>query len=112
MLFHNRLPPNSIESMANIMLSAAGIGSKFLVQKSYLMYFLIKYSCLKDGLVFLGVLYISVISSQRFWVWRFVSLFFADKASNVDSWSSSSILSACLCTLGKFSDAAKKAQGS
>ena len=106
MLFHKRLPRNFMESMLNIMLFAAGICSRSLVLKSYLTSFLIKYSCIKGGLALLSVLHISIISIQRFWVWVFVSLFFASNASNVDSWSSSSILSARLCTLSMLSFAA------
>ena len=106
MLFHKRLPRNFMESMLNIMLFAAGICSRSLVLRSYLTSFLIKYSCIKGGLALLSVLHISIISIQRFWVWVFVSLFFASNASNVDSWSSSSILSARLCTLSMLSFAA------
>ena len=98
-LFHNRLPRNVIESMPNVLLFAAGICSKSLVLRSYLTSFLIKYFCLKGGLVLFSVSYISIISIRRFWVWIFVSSFFANKASNVDSWSSSSILSTRFCTL-------------
>ena len=103
MLFHKRLPRNFIESMPKVVLFAAGICSKSLVLKLYLKSFLIKYSCIKGGLVLLSVLYISIISIRRFWVWIFVSPFFASKASNVDSWSSSIILSARLCTLSMLS---------
>ena len=86
MLFHKRLPQNFKESIPNIMLFGAGICSNLL-----------------GGLVLLSVLYISIISSRKFWVWIFVSSFFASKASNVDSWSSSSVLSARLCTLSTMS---------
>ena len=83
MLFHKRLPRNFIESMPNVMLFATGICSRSLVLRSYLTFFLIKYSCIKGGLILLGVLYISIISIRRFWVWIFVSPFFASDASNV-----------------------------
>ena len=86
MLFHNRLPQNFKESIPNIMLFGAGICSKLL-----------------GGLVLLSVLYISIINARKFWVWIFVSSFFANKASNVDSWSSSSILIVHLCTLSTMS---------
>ena len=106
MLFHKRLPRNFMESMPNVMLFLAGIGSRPLVLMSYLTSFLIKYSCIKGGLVLLSVLCISIIGIRRFWVRIFVSQFFASNASNVDSWSSSSILSARLCTLSMLSFAA------
>ena len=92
MLFHKRLPRNFMESIPNVSLFAAGICSRSLVLRSYFTSFLIKYSCIKGGLVLLSVLYISIISIRRFWVWIFVSPFFASNASNMDSWSSSSIL--------------------
>ena len=66
MLFHKRLPRNFIESMPIVMLFAAGICSRPLVLKSYLTSFLIAYSCIKGGLVLLGVVYISIISIPRF----------------------------------------------
>ena len=56
MLFHNGLPRNFMESMPNVMLFAAGIRSGSLVLMSYLTSFLIKYSCIKGGLVLLSVL--------------------------------------------------------
>ena len=87
MLFHKRLPRNVMESMPNVMLFAAGIRSRSLVLTSYLTFFLIKHSCIKGGLILLSVLYISIISIRRLWVWTFVSPFFASNASNVDSWS-------------------------
>ena len=60
--------------------------------------------CMKGGLVLLSVLYISIISTRRFWVWIYVLSVFANKASNMDSWSSSSICSsAYLCTLSTMS---------
>ena len=92
MLFHNRLPRDFIESMPNTMLFAAGMGSISLVLRSYLTSFLIKYSCMKGGLTMLSVLYISIKSTQRFWVWIFVSSFFTNKVSNLDSWSSGNVL--------------------
>ena len=76
MLFHKRLPRNFMESMPNVMLFAAGICSRSLALRSYLTSLLIKYSCIKGGLVLLSVLYISIISIRRFWVWIFVSPFF------------------------------------
>ena len=103
MLFHKRLLRNFMESMPNVMLFAAGICSRSLVLRSYLTSFLVKYSYIEGGLVLLSVLYISIISIRRFWVWIFVSPFFASNASNVDSWSSSSILSSRLCTLSMLS---------
>ena len=106
MLFHKRLYRNFIESMPNVVLFAAGICNKSLVLRLYLTSFLIKYSCIKGRFVFLSVLYISIISIRRFWVWIFVSPSFASKASNVDSWSSSSILSTRLYTLSMLSFAA------
>ena len=109
MLFHKRLPRNFMESMPNVMLFAAGNCrncSRSLVLRSYFTSFLVEYSCIKGGLVLLSVLYISIISIQRFWVWTFVSPFFASNSSNVDSWSSSSILSARLCTMSMLSFAA------
>ena len=105
-LFHKRLPRNFMESMPIVTLFAAGICSRSLVLRSYFTSFLLKYSCMKGGLVLLSVLYIPIISIRRLWVWIFVSQFFASNASNVDSWSSSSILSARLCTLSMFSLAA------
>ena len=96
MLFHKRLPRNFMEAIPNLMPFAAEFYSRFLVLRSYLTSFLIKYSCIKGGLLLLNVFCISLISIQRFWVWIFVSPFFASNASNVDSWSSSSILSARL----------------
>ena len=56
MLFHKRLPRNFIESMSNVVLFAAGICNKSLVLRLYLTSFLIKYSCIKGGLVLLSVL--------------------------------------------------------
>ena len=53
MLFHTRLPQNFMESMPNAMLFAAGIYSRSLVLRSYFTSFLIKYSCIKGGLVLL-----------------------------------------------------------
>ena len=103
MLFHNRLPRKFRESIPNLMLFAAGIYSKSLVLKSYLTSFLIKYSCMKGGLLLSSVLYISIISTRRFGIWIFVSSFFVYKISNVDSWLSSSILSSRLCTLSTMS---------
>ena len=85
-----------MESMPNVMLFAAGICSRSLVLRPYLTSFLIQYSYIEGGLVLLSVLYISILSIRRFWVWIFVSPFFASNASNVYSWSSSSILSARL----------------
>ena len=90
-LFHKRFPQNFIESMPKIMLFAAGICNKSFVLRSYLVSFLTKHSFMNDGLVQLSVLYISIISTRRFWMWMVVSLFFESKTSNVDSWSSSSI---------------------
>ena len=58
---------------------------------------------MKGGLILLSVLHISVISTPRFWVWIFVSSFFANKGSNVDSWSSSGIANARLYTLSMLS---------
>ena len=54
-LFHKRLPRNFMESMPNVMLLAAGICSRSLVLRSYLMSFLIKYSCIKGKLILLSV---------------------------------------------------------
>ena len=87
MLFHKELPRNFMESMLHVMLFVAGICSRSLVLRSYLTSFTLKYSCIKGGFVGLSVFYISVISIQRFWVWIFVSPFFASNSSNVDSWS-------------------------
>ena len=84
-LVHKRLPRNVIESMPNIMLFAAGICNKSFVLRSYLVSFLTKHSSMNDGLVELSVLYISIISTRKFWTWIVVSLFFASKTSNVDS---------------------------
>ena len=67
------------------------------------MSYLIEYFCIKGGLVLLSVLHILITSTRRFWVWIFISPFFAIKASNVDSWSPSSILGSCLCTLSLLS---------
>ena len=106
MLFHKRLSRNFMESMPNVMLFAAEICSRFLVLRLNLTSFLIKYSCIKGGLILLSVLYISTISIRRFWVGIFVSPFYVSNASNVDSWSSSNILSARLCTLSVLSIAA------
>ena len=63
--FHNRVPLNFIESMQNIMPVAAGICSKSLVLRSYLMFFLVKYSCMKGGLIFLSALYISIMLNVK-----------------------------------------------
>ena len=79
-MFHKRIPRNLMESMPNVMLVAAGICSRSLVLRSYSTSFLIKYSCIKSGLILLSVLYISIISIRRFWVWIFVSPFFASNA--------------------------------
>ena len=79
-----RLPRNFMESMPNVLLFAAGICSRSLVLRSYLTSFLIKFSCIKGGLVLLSVLYISIISIRRFWVWIFVLPVFASNALNVD----------------------------
>ena len=72
MLFHKRLPQEFMESMPNVMLFAAGICSRSLVLRSYLMSFLIKYSCMKGGLVLLSVLKISIM--RRPWVFKLLNL--------------------------------------
>ena len=77
MLFHKRLLRNFIESMPNVVLFAAGIYNKSLVLRLYLTSFRMKYSRIKGGLVLLSVLYTSIISIRRFWVWIFASPFFA-----------------------------------
>ena len=51
MLLHNRLPQNLMESIPKVVLFAAGICSKSQILKSCLVFFLIKYSCTKGGLV-------------------------------------------------------------
>ena len=66
MLFQKVIPRNFMESMPNVMLFAAGICNKSLVLRSYFASFLIKYSCIKWGLVLLSVLYISIISNECF----------------------------------------------